>query len=86
MSAVPQPSTEDVYAALAQTLLPLAGPYGLLASTALPAVKQLYDTLAAHPNTTFTIDDLAGIVAQGDTALAQLIADREKQKLQGSGT
>ncbi len=49
-------------------------------------MKQLYDTLAAHPNTTFTIDDLAGIVAQGDTALAQLIADREKQKLQGSGT
>jgi hypothetical protein len=76
MSTAPaQPSTEDVYAALAQSLLSLAGPAGLLASAAVPAVKQLYDAVTAHPDETFTVDALAAIVAGGNAGLTKLEAD-----------
>ena len=77
MSAVPvtAPTTEQLIAAMAQSLLPLAGPLGIAASALVPAVQQLYEMVTSKGNQNFTVDDLAAIVAKGNTDLAQLQAD-----------
>jgi hypothetical protein len=41
----------------------------------VPAVKQLYDAVTAHPDETFTVDALAAIVAGGNAGLTKLEAD-----------
>jgi hypothetical protein len=80
MSTAPaQPSTEQLLAAFASSLLPLAGPLGIAASALVPAVQQLYDMVTSAPaDQNFTVDDLVAIVAKGSTDLARLQADVDK--------
>lgn len=82
MSTAPtQPSTEAVVAALAQSLLPLAGPAGLAASSVVPALQQLYDTFTGVGlGTALSVADLEAIVADGNAALIQLQADLAAQQ------
>ncbi len=77
MSAVPvaAPTTEQLIAAMAQSLLPLAGPLGIAASALVPAVQQLYEMVTSKGDKNFSVDELAAIVASGSTDLAQLQAD-----------
>lgn len=70
------PSTEQLLAALAASLLPLAGAGGILVANALPAVQALYDAFTSHPTADFSVDDLVKIVTQSNAAkLAKLQAD-----------
>lgn len=69
------PTTEQLLAAMAQSLLPLAGPLGIAASALVPAVQQLYDMVTSKGDQSFTVDDLAAIVAKGNTDLAKLQSD-----------
>jgi hypothetical protein len=80
MSAVlptpaPQPSTEQLVAALASGLLPLLGPYGIAASALVPAAQGLVDIFTTHPNANYTLDDAVAVVTQGNADLAKLKAD-----------
>lgn len=70
-----QPSTEQLVAAFAGALLPLAGPAGIAVSALIPAAQQLYDSFTNHATANFTVDDLAAIVAKGNADLAKLTAD-----------
>lgn len=80
MSTAPaQPSTAQLVGALAQSLLPLAGPAGIAVSALVPAIQQLYDTVTSKAGQNFTVDDLAAIVAKGNADLAQLQADVDAQ-------
>lgn len=74
-NTAPALTTEQVVAALAASLLPLAGPTGIAAAAAIPALEQLLVMFKAQPAQIYTIDDLATIVASGSTKLAQLAAD-----------
>lgn len=76
MTDAVQPTTAQLVAAFASSLLPLAGPAGIAASALIPAVQQLYDTFTSGtPNAVFTVEDLAAIVTKGNTDLAKLAAD-----------
>ena len=73
-----QPSTEQVLAALAASLLPLAGPTGVAAAAVVPAIEQLLEMFKAKPaDSNYTVDDLVGIVASGNAHLAVLKAHVE---------
>ena len=78
-TTTPALTTEQVVAALAASLLPLAGPAGIAAAAAVPALEQLLGMFKAQPAQNFTIDDLAAIVATGNVSLAQLAADVNAQ-------
>lgn len=68
-------STEQVLAALAASLLPLAGPYGIAASAVVPALEQLIASFRNQPaDKNYTVDELAAIVSGGSAHLAQLTA------------
>jgi hypothetical protein len=71
-AAAPMPTTQQLLAALASALLPLAGPTGVAVSALVPAVQALYDRLTNHPTENFTVEDLVAIVQEGDEALASL--------------
>lgn len=73
-AAVPQPTTQQLLAALASAVLPFAGPTGVAIAALVPAVQQLYDRVTNHPTANFTVDDLVGIVQEGDAELAKLKA------------
>lgn len=74
--AVPIPlTTTQVLAALAASLLPLAGEEGVAAAAVIPAAEQLIELFKAKPTGNYTIDDLAAIVAEGNAALAKLTVD-----------
>jgi uncharacterized protein (DUF2345 family) len=72
---VAQPTTEQIVAAFAQALLPLAGPAGIAVSALVPAVQQLLDNFTAHPAADVTVADLEAAVAQGNADLAKLQSD-----------
>jgi hypothetical protein len=69
------PTTAQLVGALAQSLLPLAGPYGLAASAVIPAAEQFIANLKSSGNTVFTMADLEAIAAKTTTDLGQLGAD-----------
>jgi hypothetical protein len=76
MSAVPAtPTTEQLVTAFAQALLPLAGPWGIAASTVIPAAEQFISNLKATGNTVYTMADLEAAAAKATTDLGQLAAD-----------
>ena len=79
-TATTQLTTEQVVAALAASLLPLAGPAGIAAAAAVPALEQLLDAFKAQPAQNFSIADLQQIVATGNANLAQLAADINAQQ------
>lgn len=75
-AATGQPTTEQLLAAFASSLLPLAGPVGIAASALVPAVQQLYEMVTSKPaDQNFTVDDLVAIVSKGNADLAKLEAD-----------
>lgn len=79
MSAVlpPQPTTEQLVAAMAAGLLPLLGPYGIAAANLVPAAQQLLDAFTGHAGN-YTMADAIAVVAQGNADLAKLQADADK--------
>lgn len=80
-SQTPPPvSVEQIVAAFAAALLPLAGPAGIAVATLVPALEQLIDVFRNHSATDYTVDDLVAIVQTGDAGLAELIRDRAAQK------
>lgn len=80
-----QPTTEQLVAGMAAGLLPLLGPGGLAASALVPALDQLYQTvMGGGIGKVFSVEDLEAIVADGDAAFAQLLADRAAQKAAGT--
>lgn len=78
--AVPVLTQEQIIAAFAAALLPLAGPVGIAASMLVPALEQLIDSFRAGGEKDYTVEDLVAIVQTGDVALAQLLRDRAAQK------
>lgn len=67
-----QPSTTQLVAAFASSLLPLAGPAGIAAAALIPAAEQLLAMFKADPVANYTVEDLAAIVAKGNADLATL--------------
>lgn len=72
---LPAVTTEQLVAAMAAGLLPLAGPAGIAAAALVPAVQQLYDSVTNHASTDFSVADLVAIVTKGSADLAKLTAD-----------
>lgn len=74
---VQQPTTAQLLAAFAQSLLPLAGPTGIAVSALIPAVEQLLANFRSNPTQNYSVDDLVAIVVQGNANLASLKAHVE---------
>lgn len=79
MSAVlpPQLTKEQIAASLAAGLLPLLGPYGMLAADLVPGVQAFADMLSSHPGN-YTMADAIVTVQQGNVDLAKLQSDAAK--------
>lgn len=75
-----QPTTEQLVAAFAGALLPLAGPVGIAASALVPAAEQLLDAFRNHPTADVSLAELEAIVAKGNIDLAKLAADVAAQQ------
>lgn len=76
MTDVVQPSTTQIIAAFAGSLITLVpGPIGLAGAALIPAAEQLLEMLKANPDANYTIDDLAAIVEKGNADLAKLTTD-----------
>ncbi|MEO6588944.1 MAG: hypothetical protein ABIP06_06420 [Pyrinomonadaceae bacterium] len=67
-----QPTTAQLLAAFAASLLPLAGPTGVAVAALIPAVQQLLAGLMSHPTANYSIDELVAIVASGSANFAKL--------------
>jgi len=82
MSAAPvAPTTGQLLAAMAQSLLPFAGPWGLAASAVVPAAEQLLANLKGlGSGVVYTMADLEALAAKTTTDLGQLGADVAAQK------
>ena len=78
----PAVTVEQLVAAVAAALLPLAGPIGVAVAAVVPALTQLLDAFKNHGSQDFTVDELVAIVQTGNVHLAQLQADRAEQKRQ----
>lgn len=72
VTTAPQPSVAQLVSAFAAAALPFAGPQGVAIAALIPAAEQLIETFRNSGKTNFTVDDLAGIVADGNVALASL--------------
>jgi hypothetical protein len=68
-------TTEQLVAAMAAGLLPLAGPTGIAAAALVPAVQQLWDAVNSRATSDFSVADLVAIVTKGNADLAKLTAD-----------
>lgn len=65
-----EPSTTDLAIAAGRTLLPLAGPYGLLADAALTAGLQFWAAFSAKKTEgTLTMEDLEAAAAKTGQSL-----------------
>lgn len=82
-TTVQQPTTAQLVAAFASSLLPLAGPTGIAISALIPAAEQLLASFQNHGKEDFSIGDLIGIVADGNLALASLKAHVEALPVKG---
>ena len=78
----PEVTVEQLVAAVAAALLPLAGPTGVAIAAVVPALTQLLDAFKNHGAQDFSVDELVAIVQTGNVHLAQLQADRAAQKAQ----
>lgn len=85
MNAVvqPQPTTQQIIAAFATALAPLAGPAGIAISGVAAAALQFYDGLKAQEalGTHYIMADALDAQGEVAAALGQLIADRAAQKV-----
>jgi hypothetical protein len=79
-ATIAQPTTAQLVAAFASSLLPLAGPTGIAVASLIPAAEQLLESFRNHGKTDFTVEDLIGIVSEGRTELATLRANVEAQE------